>query len=138
MSNRFIFQMCWLRLFFYSKIGLNVSWFCVQLGEFPMDCPLQDSQLRVHYKGMLLNDEKTVFYDTKVNNDGQPLEFRSGEGLVSQFTSSCMLKVWLIYFMFCTSIKKYLDVLDWIFFFLFLALFLCVVCGCDINWYNLV
>lgn len=60
----------------------------MQLGEFPMDCPLQDSQLRVHYKGMLLNDEKTVFYDTKVNNDGQPLEFRSGEGLVSQFTSS--------------------------------------------------
>lgn len=67
---------------------LNGSWFCAQLGEFPMDCPLQDSQLRVHYKGMLLNDEKTIFYDTKVNNDGQPLEFRSGEGLVSQFTSS--------------------------------------------------
>lgn len=48
-----------------------------------MDCPLHDSQLRVHYKGMLLNEEKTVFYDTKVDNNGQPLEFSSGEGLVS-------------------------------------------------------
>lgn len=48
-----------------------------------MDCPLHDSLLRVHYKGMLLNEGKTVFYDTRVNNDGQPLEFSSGEGLVS-------------------------------------------------------
>ncbi|XP_042451820.1 peptidyl-prolyl cis-trans isomerase PASTICCINO1-like, partial [Zingiber officinale] len=50
-------------------------------GEFPMDCPLHDSLLRVHYKGMLLDEEKTVFYDTKVDNYGQPLEFKSGEGL---------------------------------------------------------
>ncbi|KAK6943040.1 Tetratricopeptide repeat 2 [Dillenia turbinata] len=53
-------------------------------GEFPMDCPLHDSLLRVHYKGMLLNKEKTVFYDTKVDNNGQPLEFCSGEGLVPE------------------------------------------------------
>ncbi|KAG9138639.1 hypothetical protein Leryth_020479 [Lithospermum erythrorhizon] len=53
-------------------------------GDFPMDCPLQDSLLRVHYKGTLLNEEKTVFYDTKVNNDGQPLAFCSGEGLVPE------------------------------------------------------
>ncbi|KAK4359992.1 hypothetical protein RND71_022221 [Anisodus tanguticus] len=53
-------------------------------GEFPMDCPLQDSLLRVHYKGFLLNEEKTVFYDTKIDNNGQPLEFSSGEGLVPQ------------------------------------------------------
>lgn len=53
-------------------------------GEFPMDCPLQDSQLCVHYKGMLLDDKKTVFYDTRVDNDGQPLEFCSGEGLVPE------------------------------------------------------
>ncbi|CAL1356551.1 unnamed protein product [Linum trigynum] len=53
-------------------------------GEFPMDCPLHDSLLRVHYKAMLLNDEKTVFYDTRVDNDGQPLEFSSGEGLVPE------------------------------------------------------
>lgn len=52
-----------------------------------MDCPLQDSLLHVHYKGMLLNEEKTVFYDTRIHNNGQPLEFRSGEGLVSQFKS---------------------------------------------------
>lgn len=48
-----------------------------------MDCPLHDSLLRVHYKGMLLDEERTVFYDTKVDNAGQPLEFSSGEGLVS-------------------------------------------------------
>ncbi|XP_021755683.1 peptidyl-prolyl cis-trans isomerase PASTICCINO1-like [Chenopodium quinoa] len=53
-------------------------------GEFPMDCPLQDSQLCVHYKGMLLDDKKTVFYDTRIDNDGQPLEFCSGEGLVPE------------------------------------------------------
>lgn len=49
-----------------------------------MDCPLQDSLLRVHYKGLLLNEEKTVFYDTRIDNNGQPLEFSSGEGLVPQ------------------------------------------------------
>ncbi|URD81693.1 FKBP-type peptidyl-prolyl cis-trans isomerase [Musa troglodytarum] len=59
-------------------------------GEFPMDCPLHDSLLRVHYKGMLLNEEKTVFYDTIVDNYGQPLEFRSGEGLVPEGLEMCV------------------------------------------------
>ncbi|XP_016491520.2 peptidyl-prolyl cis-trans isomerase PASTICCINO1-like isoform X1 [Nicotiana tabacum] len=59
-------------------------------GEFPMDCPLQDSLLRVHYKGLLLNEEKTVFFDTKFNNNGQPLEFSSGEGLVPQGFEMCV------------------------------------------------
>ncbi|KAK8946302.1 Peptidyl-prolyl cis-trans isomerase PASTICCINO1 [Platanthera guangdongensis] len=49
-----------------------------------MDCPLQDSLLRVFYKGMILNEEKTVFYDTQVDNNGEPLEFCSGEGLVPE------------------------------------------------------
>ncbi|XP_020592878.1 peptidyl-prolyl cis-trans isomerase PASTICCINO1 [Phalaenopsis equestris] len=53
-------------------------------GEFPMDCPLQDSLLRVHYKGMLLDEERFVFYDTRVDNNGEPLEFCSGEGLVPE------------------------------------------------------
>ncbi|ESW17565.1 hypothetical protein PHAVU_007G249700 [Phaseolus vulgaris] len=53
-------------------------------GDFPMDCPLHDSLLRVHYKGTVLNEEKKVFYDTRVDNDGQPLEFSSGEGLVPE------------------------------------------------------
>ena len=52
-------------------------------GEFPMDCPLHDSLLRVHYKGMLFDEEMTVFYDTRVENHGEPLEFSSGEGFVS-------------------------------------------------------
>lgn len=59
-------------------------------GEFPMDCPLHDSLLRVHYKGMVLNKEKTVFYDTKVDNNGQPLEFSSGEGLVPEGFEMCV------------------------------------------------
>lgn len=59
-----------------------------------MDCPLHDSQLQVHYKGMLLNEEKTVFYDTRVDNDGQPLEFGSGEGLVSHLLYS-KIDYWL-------------------------------------------
>ncbi|KAL4606649.1 hypothetical protein ACB092_09G119100 [Castanea dentata] len=48
-----------------------------------MDCPLHDSLLHVHCKGMLLNEERRVFYDTRVDNNDQPLEFSSGEGLVS-------------------------------------------------------
>ncbi|KAF2316296.1 hypothetical protein GH714_041637 [Hevea brasiliensis] len=59
-------------------------------GEFPMDCPLHDSLLRVHYKGMLLNEEKKVFYDTRVDNDGQPLEFSSGEGLIPEGFEMCV------------------------------------------------
>ncbi|KAK3018976.1 hypothetical protein RJ639_003395 [Escallonia herrerae] len=59
-------------------------------GEFPMDCPLQDSLLRVHYKGMILNEEKNVFYDTKVDNRGQPLMFSSGEGLVPEGFEMCV------------------------------------------------
>ncbi|XP_072997511.1 peptidyl-prolyl cis-trans isomerase PASTICCINO1 [Typha latifolia] len=59
-------------------------------GEFPMDCPLHDSLLRVHYKGMLLNEEKTVFYDTRVDNSGEPLEFSSGEGLVPEGLEMCV------------------------------------------------
>lgn len=59
-------------------------------GEFPMDCPLHDSLLRAHYKGMLLNEEKKVFYDTRVDNDGQPLEFSSGEGLVPEGFEMCV------------------------------------------------
>ncbi|KAA3455050.1 peptidyl-prolyl cis-trans isomerase PASTICCINO1 [Gossypium australe] len=59
-------------------------------GDFPMDCPLHDSLLRVHYKGMLLNEEKTVFYDTRVDNQGEPLEFSSGEGMVPEGFEMCV------------------------------------------------
>ncbi|XP_050268827.1 peptidyl-prolyl cis-trans isomerase PASTICCINO1 [Quercus robur] len=59
-------------------------------GDFPMDCPLHDSLLRVHYKGMLLDDERRVFYDTRVDNNDQPLEFSSGEGLVPEGFEMCI------------------------------------------------
>ncbi|XP_006650115.1 peptidyl-prolyl cis-trans isomerase PASTICCINO1 [Oryza brachyantha] len=59
-------------------------------GEFPMDCPLHDSLLRVHYKGMLLDETKSIFYDTRVDNHGEPLEFCSGEGLVPEGFEMCV------------------------------------------------
>ncbi|CAN6471532.1 unnamed protein product [Victoria cruziana] len=59
-------------------------------GEFPMDCPLHDSLLRIHYKGMLLDEERTVFVNTRVDNDGHPLEFCSGEGLVPEGLEMCV------------------------------------------------
>lgn len=59
-------------------------------GDFPMDCPLHDSLLRVHYKGMLLDGERRVFYDTRVDNNDQPLEFSSGEGLVPEGFEMCV------------------------------------------------
>ncbi|XP_078427970.1 FKBP-type peptidyl-prolyl cis-trans isomerase family protein [Wolffia australiana] len=59
-------------------------------GEFPIDCPIQDSLLRVHYKGMLHNEDMTVFYDTRIDNSGQPLEFSSGEGLVPEGLEMCV------------------------------------------------
>lgn len=49
-----------------------------------MDCPLDDSILQIHYKGMLPAEGGRVFYDTRVNNEGQPLTFSSGEGLVRE------------------------------------------------------
>jgi hypothetical protein len=52
-----------------------------------MDCPLHDSLLTVHYKGTLRDEPNSVFYDTRVDNDGEPLEFYSGEGMVSIITS---------------------------------------------------
>uniref|UniRef100_A0A7N2M4E4 peptidylprolyl isomerase n=1 Tax=Quercus lobata TaxID=97700 RepID=A0A7N2M4E4_QUELO len=55
-----------------------------------MDCPLHDSLLHVHYKGMLLNEERRVFYDTRVDNNDQPLEFGSGEGLVPEGFEMCV------------------------------------------------
>uniref|UniRef100_A0A251VH36 peptidylprolyl isomerase n=1 Tax=Helianthus annuus TaxID=4232 RepID=A0A251VH36_HELAN len=60
-------------------------------GEFTIDFPLQDCRLRVHYKGMLNNEENRVFfYDTRVNNHGQPLEFSLGEGLVPEGFEMCV------------------------------------------------
>jgi hypothetical protein len=38
---------------------------------------------------MLLNEEKTVFYDSKIDNNDQPLEFSSGEGLVPEGFEMC-------------------------------------------------
>ncbi|KAG0618714.1 hypothetical protein M758_4G087100 [Ceratodon purpureus] len=53
------------------------------VGEFPVDCPLQDSAMRVHYKATLPDDGGKIFIDTR-SNGGQPIEFASGEGAVPE------------------------------------------------------
>ncbi|GAQ88614.1 peptidyl-prolyl isomerase PASTICCINO1 [Klebsormidium nitens] len=62
-------------------------------GDFPMDCPLEDSTLAVHVTGRL--PDGTVFWDTHGSVGGgesaplpevagQPYEFATGEGLVPE------------------------------------------------------
>ncbi|KAK8600144.1 hypothetical protein V6N12_050002 [Hibiscus sabdariffa] len=76
--------------FLHSFFDGKMPRMMLQNWEFPMDCPLHDSLLRVHYKGMLLNKEKIVFYDTRVDNQGTPLEFNSEEGMVSEGFEMCV------------------------------------------------
>ncbi|KAL2610005.1 hypothetical protein R1flu_028578 [Riccia fluitans] len=52
------------------------------IGEFPVDCPIQDSTLRIHWRGKLPKEGGRIFHDTR--SDGQPYEFRSGEGMVPE------------------------------------------------------
>lgn len=51
-------------------------------GEFPVDCPLEDCVVRVHYKGSLPDEGGRVFVDTRKENGGAPVEAGTGEGLV--------------------------------------------------------
>eukprot|EP00250_Pteridium_aquilinum_P000485 c10528_g1_i1 orf=155-1990(-) len=60
-------------------------------GEFPMDCPLQDSVLRIHYKGYLPEAGGMVFYDSRKDHDGgEPVIFGSDEGLVPEGLEMCV------------------------------------------------
>ena len=47
-----------------------------------MDCPLQDSVLRIHYKGYLPDNGGLLFYDSRKDHGGEPVTFGSDEGLV--------------------------------------------------------
>jgi hypothetical protein len=58
-----------------------IKWTVIWPGEFPVDCPLQDSVLRVHYKTLLPDDGGRIVFDTR-SNGGEPIEFASGEGVV--------------------------------------------------------
>jgi hypothetical protein len=82
---------------YLTKCNCTCFWDDLLSGEFPMDCPLHDSLLKVHYKGLLLNEEKTVFYDTRVDNNGDPLEFSSGEGLVSALHAYRLAAVFVLF-----------------------------------------
>ena len=98
----FVRSYCWGRCSGYRPplfslptplLNRTVS-FVVAAGEFPMDCPLEDSTLRVHVKGSL--PDRTVFWDTRAGVGGgesaplpevagEPYEFATGEGLVRFF-----------------------------------------------------
>lgn len=59
-------------------------------GEFPVDCPLEDCVVRVHYKGSLPEEGGRVFVDTRKENAGTPVEVGTGEGLVSPGCGSAL------------------------------------------------
>lgn len=87
-----------------------MKWTIVWPGEFPVDCPLQDSVMRVHYKATLPGDEGRIFIDTR-SNGGEPVEFASGEGVVrvcfSDVTVILDLGLMCFYFL-CTLLWKVL------------------------------
>lgn len=53
------------------------------VGEFPVNCPLQDSVLRIHYKTLLPDDGGRTVFDSR-SNGGEPIVFASGEGVVPE------------------------------------------------------
>eukprot|EP00850_Spirogloea_muscicola_P013212 SM000088S23753 [mRNA] locus=s88:483697:489033:+ [translate_table: standard] len=53
-------------------------------GEFPVDCPLEDSTVLLHYKGTLPDDDGRTFLDTRKTGSGDPLEIGTGEGLLPE------------------------------------------------------
>ncbi|KAI5078705.1 hypothetical protein GOP47_0006376 [Adiantum capillus-veneris] len=60
-------------------------------GEFPMDCPLQDCVLRIHYKGYLPRAGGLIFFDSRKDNEGgEPVVFGSDEGLVPEGLEMCV------------------------------------------------
>ncbi|KAH7404871.1 hypothetical protein KP509_15G048000 [Ceratopteris richardii] len=60
-------------------------------GDFPMDCPLQDCIMRIHYKGYLPKANGLIFYDSRKDNPGgEPVVFGSDEGLVPEALEMCV------------------------------------------------
>ncbi|MCO5576183.1 hypothetical protein L7F22_029991 [Adiantum nelumboides] len=60
-------------------------------GEFPMDCPLQDCVMRIHYKGYLSGAGGLTFYDSRKDREGgEPVVFGSDEGLVPEGLEMCV------------------------------------------------
>eukprot|EP00958_Prasinococcus_capsulatus_P017981 scaffold2065_cov359-Prasinococcus_capsulatus_cf.AAC.12 len=48
-------------------------------GEFPVDCPIEDTTVRAHWVGRLTDG--TVFQDTRMEGNGEPREWSTGQGL---------------------------------------------------------
>lgn len=50
-------------------------------GEFPMDCPMEDCQVKIHYKVKKQNNGKDWMYNSK-NESNEPLEIELGRYLL--------------------------------------------------------
>jgi len=60
-------------------------------GEFPVDCPLEDCVVRVHYRGSL-PEEGGACLLTREGERGAPVEVGTGEGLVSSKWGPCVCR----------------------------------------------
>ncbi|EFN57340.1 hypothetical protein CHLNCDRAFT_142698 [Chlorella variabilis] len=66
-------------------------------GEFPMDCPLEDSRVRVHYRVKAQGEEQWSL-DSREDGQAAPLEFDTGMGEVPESGCSMEFEVELIDF----------------------------------------
>ncbi|KAA6416871.1 MAG: peptidyl-prolyl isomerase PASTICCINO1 [Trebouxia sp. A1-2] len=53
-------------------------------GQFPMDCPMADSRLQIHYRGYVINTGQEFVNTRGADSNAQPLEFDSGMGILPE------------------------------------------------------
>lgn len=53
-------------------------------GEFPMDCPLEDNRVQVHYTARLASTGQTVLDTRGPSGAGTPVEFDTGMGSICE------------------------------------------------------
>ncbi|KAL0030965.1 hypothetical protein WJX79_005290 [Trebouxia sp. C0005] len=53
-------------------------------GQFPMDCPMADSRLQIHYRGYVVNTGQEFVNTRGADSNAQPLEFDSGMGILPE------------------------------------------------------
>ncbi|KAL4447985.1 hypothetical protein ABPG75_005204 [Micractinium tetrahymenae] len=59
-------------------------------GEFPMDCPLEDSRVRVHYRVRAQGQRQWAHDSRGADGQGTPLEFDTGMGEVPEALDMCV------------------------------------------------
>ncbi|KAL3145165.1 hypothetical protein ABBQ38_001764 [Trebouxia sp. C0009 RCD-2024] len=53
-------------------------------GQFPMDCPIQDSKVRIHYRGYLADTGQEFINTRDPDEDREPYEFDTGMGVLPE------------------------------------------------------